>query len=586
MNGLPYRKSLKTISLLVVEIALLKLIAGCNRAPEEHNLFSTPVTDEAQATHITAPDTAEPSQTVPSEAASINEANVMSVPRFGIFEQAFEHAGNYANPYTQATAVAMFTSPNGNRYSIPLFWNGDRQWKVRFSPNLEGKWNWSIRSNDAGLDGQTGSFTTIASTAKGGIQIWQDFPYHLQHQDGTPFWLFGETSWRILGSDPQEELDRNSFEQYIERRASQGFNFIHTNVLLPGQNEGGSAFLSLRNEQLDPGYWQEVDGRIEYMNQRDMAVMLFLAWADLETGWRRRLPWRTPQLDWRSFPNQAARLRYAQYLAARYSAYNVGFSVAGEWDEFGDRAMHQEIARTVQETDPHDRPITIHPGAVGSVAEFAREPWMTFGDYQQVYENLHEHILKTRVNEKPVINSEYAYYLRDQSGDGQVDKPNSSTLEEIRHASWDIAMAGGYFITGWGSTYFGGGRNPGTFAPADPRNADWEQNAQHIREFFTAIDWWTLEPSSDLISGSGTRYALADVGRQYVIYTRDTNDRITLTLADANQSYIVKRFDPRTGTYTELADHMNAAVASIHPPDRQDWVFLLERKVENEEQGI
>lgn len=556
----------------MVKLALCITVLGCNRDAES-SLPSTSTLDGTQATPLQ--DGILPGLKVPSEA----DADITSVPRFAIFEQTFEHSGNYSNPYQQVNAIATFTNPQGNTASIPLFWDGDRQWKVRFSPDLEGNWSWTVRSNDAGLNGQTGSFTTIASTAKGGIQTWQDFSYHLQHQDGTPFWLFGETSWRILGSDPSEGLDRDSFKEYIDRRAGQGFNFIHTNVLLPGENEGGTAFRNLRNEQLDPSYWQEVDARIEYMNQRDITVMLFLAWADLETGWRRRLPWRTPQLDWRNFPNQAARLRYARYLAARYSAYNVGFSVAGEWDEFGDRVMHEEIALAVQEADPHARPMTIHPGAVGSVAEFANEPWMTFGDYQQAYNRLHDRILEARVHEKPVINSEYAYYLRDQNEDGEVDKPNSSTLEEIRHASWDIVMAGGYFITGWGSTYFGGGRNPGPFAPADPRNVGWEENAQHIYQFFIALDWWRLDPHPELLVGSGTNYLLADTGRQYVVYTRDTSDRITLTLESENQTYTVKQFDPRTGTYTTLADHEDGTVVRLEPPDRQDWVFLLERKL-------
>lgn len=114
---------------------------------------------------------------------------------------------------------------------------------------------------------------------------------------------------------------------------------------------------------------------------------------------------------------------------------------------------------------------------------------MSFGDFQQRYTDLHQGILSARVYDKPVINAEYAYYLRDMDGDGIVDKPNSATLEQIRHATWDIAMAGGYFVTAWGTTYWNGFRDPGPFNPDDPRNDDWEKDVQHIRELFTSVPW-------------------------------------------------------------------------------------------------
>ena len=52
-----------------------------------------------------------------------------------------------------------------------------------------------------------------------------------------------------------------------------------------------------------------------------------------------------------------------------------------------------------------------------------------------MYPNLHGEILRSRVSTKPVVNSEYAYYLRDQDEDGMCDKQNSASLDEIRHAT-------------------------------------------------------------------------------------------------------------------------------------------------------
>jgi hypothetical protein len=35
---------------------------------------------------------------------------------------------------------AIFTHEDGTVISLPGFWNGENEWKVRFSPNKVGKW--------------------------------------------------------------------------------------------------------------------------------------------------------------------------------------------------------------------------------------------------------------------------------------------------------------------------------------------------------------------------------------------------------------------------------------------------------------
>ena len=123
----------------------------------------------------------------------------------------------------------------------------------------------------------------------------------------------------------------------------------------------------------------------------------------------------------------------------------------------------------------------------GSVRKFNQAQWMSFGDYQQNYTDLHERILASRSFNKPIVNSEYGYYLRDSSGDGKVDKHNSFGPEDMRFATWDILMAGGYPVTGYGTTYMGGYRDPGPFNPDDPRNDIWAQHYRLAQRFLPAL---------------------------------------------------------------------------------------------------
>jgi hypothetical protein len=44
----------------------------------------------------------------------------------------------YANPFTDVTVDATFTSPSGQMFTVPGFYDGDQTWRVRFNPNEAG----------------------------------------------------------------------------------------------------------------------------------------------------------------------------------------------------------------------------------------------------------------------------------------------------------------------------------------------------------------------------------------------------------------------------------------------------------------
>ena len=508
--------------------------------------------------------------TAVSNAALLTVNAPSDVSLLGVFEQSFLVAQNYSNAYTQVDATATFTGPDGSPYTIPLFWDGGKTWKARFSPDRVGSWSFAIHSNDPDLNGESGFFHVIPSTHRGGIRPRAAFPYHFEYEDGTPYWWMGDTNWAAFGSDPVESLNRSTVFHYVDTRSAQGFNYIHSSLMDPGVNEGGDIFANISAEEINPAYFQEVDYRVHHMNSRGITAGLVLAWANSHPVDGDAHP------SWESFPFDNARLRYARYVAARYSAYNVVFIVSGEWNETGAKETYQAIGNEIMNRDPHGRMIAIHSN--DTVEEFSPESWMSFGDYQQLYESLHNNILNARDHNKPVVNAEYAYYLRDMDGDGIVDKPNSATLTDIRHATYDIVMAGGHIVTGFGTTYFGGYRDPGPFNPGDPKNDDWEKEVQHLRTLFTGLEWWKLEPRDPLLSGSGIHYCLAEIGRKYLIYLREGSGALALSYGvSASATYSIRRFDPRTGAFSSLPDYSGPGPVILTAPDSQDWIFLLSR---------
>jgi len=61
-------------------------------------------------------------------------------------------------------------------------------------------------------------------------------------------------------------------------------------------------------------------------------------------------------------------------------------------------------------------------------------------------------------------------------------------------------MAGGYFVTGFGLTYFGGWRDTGIFDVDDPKYDEAEEDLTSIKDFFTNLEWWKLNPADCLVS--------------------------------------------------------------------------------------
>lgn len=531
---------------------------------------------------------------------SASPASAQTVDRFGFFETSFKATGQYTNPYTDLQASAVIRRPDGKERTLGLFWDGADVWKLRISPDLVGQWQFKVSSIDEGLDGQTGQFTCVQAQRKGSIQPMPGFSHHFAYQDGTPFLFWADTAWALYQDEASEKLNRDAVFHYIDERAGQGINVMHSMLLQEAGwgNRGGDPFESMGNQTLNPAYWQEIDVRLRYLNDKGVIGGLVLAWGDK----RKQEPFA-----WRLFPDVEARKRYARYIAARYSAYDVYFLVSGEWhaeirtrDNVTEQQIRDEfieIGNALHESDAHNRMIGIHPMTrLGSVREFNQAEWMSFGDYQQNYRELHARILESRAGNGPMVNSEYGYFLRDSNSDGVVDKDNSFSPDAMRYATWDIVMAGGYPVTGYGTTYMGGNRDKGPFNVDDSRNDVWERQYRVPQRFLGKLEWWKLQPHDEQIrcaaprSGdqnvrTGSRsllcppkttyWLLAEPGNNYVAYVRGLKDKVTIEAGPGVHK--ARLLDPRTRRMRPVDVEITEGRCEWTPPDTQDWVLHVSR---------
>ncbi|MBV7334317.1 DUF4038 domain-containing protein [Chloroflexi bacterium TSY] len=204
-----------------------------------------------------------------------NGAN--TVPRFGLFEGTHQAENLPDNPYISIEAFAIVQRGAHSWGTLPLFWDGGTTWKLRISPDCmqAETWTYTISANDRGLDGQTGSFVCIPTPNpgnRGSFVVMQSHPHHFQYQNGDRVWWFGDTNWDAFANNAFENLNRQTFEQYIDRRAAQGFNYIHTHILTPNSAGGPIGVIALPDERLNLAYFQEADVRLNYINRKGIAV--------------------------------------------------------------------------------------------------------------------------------------------------------------------------------------------------------------------------------------------------------------------------------------------------------------------------
>src|SRR5687767_2690082 len=197
------------------------------------------------------------------------------VSKWGRFEQAFESSVKYENPIQNATLTVIFMSPLGETNRVYGFWDGNQTWRVRFSPNMPGKWGWATICSDTqnrGLHLQSGTFVCTAPTGRtrfeqhGPIRTASD-GFTLAHDDATPFFWVADTAWNgALLSTPQD------WESYLQTRARQQFSAVQWvttqwRAAPTGDANGQLAFTGKEKISVNPEFFKKLDAKADAVNR-------------------------------------------------------------------------------------------------------------------------------------------------------------------------------------------------------------------------------------------------------------------------------------------------------------------------------
>lgn len=524
-----------------------------------------------------------------------------AIQKWDVTEISLEASRDYENSYLDVDVTGRFISPQGKEKSIRAFWNGGSSFIIRFNPDEEGTWTYSISGNndDPGLQ-KKGSLKVEgkAKQCRGFVRRDAAFPYHFIYDDGSRYYMCGTTYYNIL----LNAMAGDKWKTAVDSALIFGINKYRA-LLCPIKNEvtpyeqvfpfeeRGD---SLDHTRLNLPMWQKMDEVIAYSNEKGMVVDLMPFGFD------------KPSYSGDSLLDR----RYLRYVMARYAAFpNVIWCIVNEWNyryrSLGKTKPYFNImGETIREEDPwmvkgdYLRALSIHQQTridfqffnydwpVHAIIQLGvrnghgvvRDEWDIPAETQPLYRHGDQWgnagILYNMGHDMPVVNDEYGY-MGEPRDRAASDSPNRDewpafTRERHRNVIWGIAVAGGYGSAGDKYTYADGRPYFSANWHSDPLEY---RDIKHMVDFFTAdgFEYWKMYSQNEIITSGERVYALAEPGRTYLFYAAAGGE---FTAGIESGEYTALLFDPRSGESKNLGPQQGGSL-NFTMPDTEDWLLYL-----------
>jgi len=503
--------------------------------------------------------------------------------------------------------VTFSHAESGSTLILDGYWLGGRSWAVRFAATKVGRWTWSAGSEtgDTGLEA-SGGFVAKAPTADE-QEANANFHGHVrvegryfQYADGTTFLPLGDTIWGINSMEPLGALD-GEFYTYIDNRVAKGFNTLLV-MYLAEYNEGG--YLTDPDTEppddpdldwsvINPDFFESLDTRVEAIWERGLVLFGHPTWLVEE-----------PDIT------VAQAVNLSRYLLARYGAYNLVWSLTGEFQEAcgdgtvfcdDDFAGVADLGRWLGGSDdvdpvrpgfnPFGHPMSVHPGGYDPGAP---DPGMQTSRMFDGEDWLDHHWIQTYKETDKIVYR--VSELRGLTSDGLssglpvlLSEPYYEGYPGGRYTDWDQGSgaekdANTARRQGWLSMFAGAAGHiygaQGVWQATDVDRIDLVGAGQmhHIKDFLLEHGWPALgpadcvevrkdgtwdPPSRDYPEDAGDRDAvlayayaprcLMEDGRTVAVYIPAGNEgRSIRVVMLGGLEYRARWFNPRDGSYDDI----------------------------------
>ncbi|MBK7931738.1 MAG: DUF4038 domain-containing protein [Bryobacterales bacterium] len=400
------------------------------------------------------------------------------------------------NPF-EVDLRAEFHGPDGRQLTIPAFFDGNGQWKVRFSAPVPGEWTMRTLSPVAALHGKTESIQARPNTHRhthGALRVDPLHPYHFQFEDGTRFFLMGyEADW-LWGADMLDP-QRKVMHRLIDQIAARGFNYVIVNVyahdtrwcpgkvnewdygpapVYPWEGTNGKP----DHERLNPRFFQIYDGMMEALREKGVVAHIMFKVYNKQVNW--------------PAAGSAAEARFFRYVTARYQAYpNIVWDFAKESYNEKNNQLQHNLMELVRSTDAYRHMVGVHDDDIyewdpklGATLDLRIDQQHTDWEQMIAFDRAHRR--------RPVVNVEYSYEL------GVEPLPTHSNVNQVDWKlnlvrAYRILFAGGYIAYYYNNTAW-------DIVKPDPEPPGMAR-FQILKQLFESVPYWRINPAPALAVG-------------------------------------------------------------------------------------
>jgi hypothetical protein len=339
------------------------------------------------------------------------------------------------NPFKDVTLSATFN--NGKRqYKVVGFYDGNQTYKIRFSPDSVGTWQYVTASNIKALDNQKGQFKCIPPSVKnhGSVRVVDTF--HFAYADGTRYYPFGTTCYNWTNQpDSLQEVT-------LKTLATAPFNKIRMCVLPKYYDwnhveppvypyEGDRKTKKWDFSRPIPLFFQNLEKRIAQLDALGIECDLIIFH-----------PYDNKTWDFDKTTDDQDDF-YLRYLIARLSAYkNIWWSLANEYDLMRGKELSDWVRflKILKEEDPYQHLRSNHNWNT----LFPDDPNLTHVSAQIVDDKAQLFDIKAIRDKykKPALWDECKYEGNIQYHWGDI------TAERLTFLFWEAVTKGGYATHG------------------------------------------------------------------------------------------------------------------------------------------